>query len=134
MIYTNNHGGTLEDLADVVNAAVLTLRPKKKYFDSIVVRGVSGMIVGSPVALKLKKPLVVIRKPNENSHSGNSLVVNLKNIGSQWLFLDDFIVSGATKQRCIEAIEAFKEYYFGDIPTISCQYQYAYDKFELTGR
>lgn len=102
MIY---HGDatTLNDVAANVNQVVTKLRPRKDQFDSIVVRGMSGVIVGSPVALRLKKPLVVVRKWGEKSHAqseGSGQIINAQNIGDRWLFLDDFTLTGTTLKTC----------------------------------
>lgn len=102
MIYS---GGDFADLEQVVAETTLALGKRAHIFDSIVVRGVSGLSVGAPVALSLGKPLVVVRKPGENSHSFRKLV-NGKRIGARWLFLDDFMDSGTTKEACVEGVKA----------------------------
>jgi orotate phosphoribosyltransferase len=97
--YSTNRGD-LDDLKTTVDETVKMLRSKRrsKPFDSIVVTGLSGLLVGAPTALRLKVPLVVIRKAKENFHGG-SVAVNRNKIGSRWLFLDDFSSTGATEKR-----------------------------------
>lgn len=99
MIY---HSGShdLDGLPEIVETAVATLKPHKQKFDSIAVIGVSGLVVGSPVALALGKPLVIVRKPDttERSHSYGA-PVNMKHVGKRALFLDDFIASGSTREN-----------------------------------
>jgi adenine/guanine phosphoribosyltransferase-like PRPP-binding protein len=114
MIYDN--GSHLDDLAEKVSKTVEALRRRRKHFDSIVVRGNSGVIVGSPVALRLRVPLVVVRKPGEGSHSSHK-VINVGNLGDRWLFLDDFISTGRTLRACIEALESYDSRH-------ACTYQY----------
>lgn len=111
MIYGNS---TFDDLADVVNQTVEGMRTRLDEFDSIVVRGISGLAVGAPVALALGKPLVVVRKPNhmESSHGGGGNVVNHKNIGTKCVFLDDFRGEGKTEQDVSRAIRQHGGYVF----------------------
>ncbi len=101
MIYGGKDG--LADLVDVVRRTANELRPHKKEWDSIVVTGVSGLLVGPAVALRLHKPLVVVRKPGDHSHC-TTLIENFQNIGKRYLFLDDFISTGTTKKRVLGAI------------------------------
>lgn len=114
MIYDSR--SHLDNLAGVVDTAVKFLRPRKRHFDSIVVRGQSGVIVGSPVALRLRVPLVVVRKPNDSTHSMYQ-VINGDNVGFRYLFLDDFISTGATLMACKDALVSFGS-------RCSCIYQY----------
>lgn len=102
MIYGGN-SHSLEDLQDVVDETVVNMRKKKNLFDTIVVRGMSGVLVGAPVALRLKVPLVVVRKSNEKAHDSNGLI-NSINFGDRWLFLDDFIDKGNTLKATKAAV------------------------------
>lgn len=98
--------GTLHDLEKTVRKVTKELRPNTDHFDSIVVTGISGLVVGSPVSLRLKVPLVIIRKPytSENAHSYGH--VNIEKAGDRYLFLDDFKSSGETERRVQEAMAA----------------------------
>jgi adenine/guanine phosphoribosyltransferase-like PRPP-binding protein len=100
MIY---RGNTLDDLESKVRAASKALKPHLAEFDSIVVQGCSGMLVGAPLALRLKKPLIVVRKRGESRHSCED-VINWPNIGKNCLFVDDFVAGGATRRRCEMAV------------------------------
>lgn len=93
--------GTLDDLEDAVHFSAEWLHRVKRVhrFDSIVVQGMSGVIVGSPVSLMLDIPLVVCRKPNDGSHCYGNLVINRKSIGERYVFLDDFSSTGDTEQQ-----------------------------------
>lgn len=102
MIYDSQ--GSLDDLAEKVRATTEALKPHRKQWDSIAVRGMSGALVGAPVSLRLRLPLVVIRKPGENAHS-SSTVVNARNVGKRVLFLDDFVGTGATRTAVRQAVE-----------------------------
>lgn len=103
MIYNNHLPGRprsdtnhLDDLAIVVDKTVKALRPRKRKFNCIVVRGMSGALVGSPVSIALKLPLCVVRKPNDDAHSSYRGLIGAPD--TRPLFLDDFISSGATKE------------------------------------
>ena len=87
---------------EYVRLAVARLTPHLDKFDSIAVRGTSGLVVGAPVALRLKKPLVVIRK-EDGSHSSNP-VEKVGVMGRRVLFLDDFRSTGETRWAVLEAI------------------------------
>lgn len=97
--------GHFADLELVVRDAVKALRPYVDKFDSVVVTGVSGCVVGGPVALALKKPLVVVRKENDGSHSEHrGLVVGHLDLGTRACFVDDMVCSGSTRRKVQEAI------------------------------
>lgn len=95
----SNH--SFADLALVVRDTVEDLRPHRREFDFIVVTGVSGITVGSPVALRLHKPLVVVRKPYERRHDGERVIGKPEGRG---LFLDDFTSSGRTYENVANVI------------------------------
>jgi adenine/guanine phosphoribosyltransferase-like PRPP-binding protein len=103
MIYDSlDIGLELDDLRDVVNAVIAGLQPHLAGFDSIAVRGVSGIVVGAPVALALGKPLVVVRKPTDNAHSRRH--VNVAQAGARYVFLDDFVSTGTTRDAVTAGI------------------------------
>lgn len=93
MIHYDQEKG-LSDLAETVSRAVADLRGKP--FDSVVAEGVSGLIVASPVALALGKPLVVVRKDSDLVRACYhvSPVENAQNAGRSYLFLDDYVGEG----------------------------------------
>jgi adenine/guanine phosphoribosyltransferase-like PRPP-binding protein len=99
------------DLPDVVAQTVRELRPYTAEWDSIVVTGVSGIVVGSPVALELRKPLVVVRKDGDDSHhqrdneGSQGKIIGIREAGPRALFLDDFVSSGSTRVRVISALQ-----------------------------
>lgn len=100
MIYGSVKPGacaSLDDLKAAVDKTVTYLRRHKDKFDFIAVRGVSGLVVGAPASLRLNKPLVVVRKPGEGQHSYSSLV-NGKHAKGRYVFLDDFVSGGETRQ------------------------------------
>jgi adenine/guanine phosphoribosyltransferase-like PRPP-binding protein len=95
-----------ENLAEVVERIVQELRVRRKEFDSIAVRGVSGLIVGGPVSIALNLPLIVIRKPGEESHSSGHTITNKKKPVEKVLFLDDFQATGDTERAVAEGLKS----------------------------
>ena len=120
MIYHSQRGrtyepgsayGTFDDLAEAVLDTVRALEPVLHTFDVIAVQGTSGMSVGFPVALKLGKPICVVRKPGEDNHCGSEVITGLGSnakglTGKSVLFVDDFVSLGGTRTRVREAVEA----------------------------
>jgi adenine/guanine phosphoribosyltransferase-like PRPP-binding protein len=97
MIYSG-HIGYLDDISHTVRQTTETLRPFKSRFDCIVATGMSGALVASPVAIRLHRPLVILRKPSDDCHDGSD-IINPGGIGKRWLFLDDFMSLGSTFRR-----------------------------------
>jgi adenine/guanine phosphoribosyltransferase-like PRPP-binding protein len=95
--------GTLDDLGATVHASVEKLLPLRDQFDSIVVTGLSGVIVGVPVALLLDRPVVILRRPDDSAHDG--LFVNLARLGQRVCFLDDFVRTGGTRGRVLDMLK-----------------------------
>lgn len=115
MIYHNRQGDSYgeetENKYDLngydaeVRRTVAALRPHADRFDFIAVRGVSGIIMGAPISLLLKKELVVVRK-GEDCHQYSGSVVNAVVIpGKRGLFVDDCEASGDTRMATEEAVE-----------------------------
>lgn len=93
------------DLEEIVSKAVDRLSTMSDKFDIIAVTGISGLMVGSPVSLALRKKLVVIRKNGENAHtSRHPGLSDPDTIGHRWIFLDDFVSSGESRRRVRDAI------------------------------
>lgn len=103
MIY---HDGShdFDGLDEVVNRVVEKLRRHRGKFDAIIVTGLSGQCVGFPAALRLKKPLVVLRRDNDPAHGSYVPMVNEQYARGRVLFLDDFISAGSTRTRCDTAV------------------------------
>lgn len=121
MIYhTHNEGSETEaqryhlrDLDATVRYARDLLRDRADSFDTIVVTGTSGVLVGSPLSLLLHKELTVVRKPNDGSHQAmwyggmKGQIIGASGIGpgKRILFVDDTIASGDTLERVRQAVE-----------------------------
>lgn len=70
-------------------------------YDTIVGTGMSGGIVIPQLARLLKKHPLIIRKEGVDTHAMYPAVGKL---GHRWIFVDDFIGSGATKFRVMNAV------------------------------
>lgn len=91
---------------EFVERAVTHLRPHVGRFDTIVVQGITGMLVGPWLAAELGVNLAVVRKDSdEHSHDPWSHVEG--NVGNRYLFVDDHISYGRTlthvRQRIAES-------------------------------
>jgi len=88
---------TAPDYLDHVARAIFALAPERDNFTSVVVSGVSGMVVGAVVAVRIGRPLVVIRKSEETGREKAHW--NITNAGDRPLFLDGSISTGETLRR-----------------------------------
>lgn len=71
-------------------------------FDTLVGTGFSGGIVIPSLALALGKKFILIRKETDDSHHGHGRL--LGDLGEKWIFVDDFVSSGKTRDRVISKI------------------------------
>jgi hypothetical protein len=74
----------------------------KLTFDTIVGTGLSGAVIVPHVGRALGINWALARKPGDGTHSSNKVEGQL---GERWIFLDDIICSGATRQRVIEVVK-----------------------------
>jgi hypothetical protein len=81
------------------------LASRRMTFDTVVVTGVSGMLLGPIIAYKYDKNLLVVRKPDDSSNHSTMSVEGA--LGDRWLFVDDQTSSGATLSRVKQAVGAF---------------------------
>lgn len=99
MIYGGEAGsGDLTDLSETVTRSIAYLKAHSRRFDFIAVSGMSGVIVGAPVAIALKKPLVIVRKAGDDHHGWEGAITGAKNAKGRYIFLDDFVSSGRTQR------------------------------------
>jgi orotate phosphoribosyltransferase len=116
MIYSG-HNGLLDDTPYTVTYTTAALRPHKTRFDFLAVTGLSGIVVGSPVAIRLGKPLVIIRKPDDRSNHSYSDLVGENAARGRYVIIDDFIAGGGTYRRVRERLAE---------PELDCRYVGAY--------
>lgn len=106
----------IDNLAGIIDEARVDLAGVD--YDTLVGTGFSGGIVIPSLALALGKKFVLIRKENDDSHHGGGRLIG--NLGHRWIFVDDFVSSGDTKQRCLKkvaaaaSVEDFTTTYVGD--------------------
>lgn len=103
------HGGyfgafmEIERLPKAVAAAVLALKGWK--FDAIAFRGMSGTFISVPVALRMKKRMILVRKNITDNHS--AMWVEGYKEAKTYVILDDFISSGHTAKTIVEKVKEF---------------------------
>ncbi len=90
--YLNLNPKVLKTIVNRVSKKLKTLKKKLK-FDTIVIRGNSGTLVGYPVSIMTGIPVVLVRKDKESSH-GDSIEGSGNMV--KYIILDDFIFSGGT--------------------------------------
>jgi adenine/guanine phosphoribosyltransferase-like PRPP-binding protein len=81
------------------------LKARQHEFDAIAVRGVSGVLVGGPLSLRLRKPLIVVRKKEDNSHS--CYRIEGDKTATRYVIIDDLIASGRTVKHIIDGMKDF---------------------------
>lgn len=104
----------LDDLDTVISSAIDALEDVD--FDTLVGTGFSGALVVPMLASAMDKNFILVRKPNDGSHHSGRLIGNL---GRRWIFVDDFVSSGATRKRVRDEIAdnaegKFHTLYVGD--------------------
>lgn len=72
-------------------------------FDSIAFTGMSGALIAPLVAYKLKKNLVMVRKPSDENHS--NMTVEAENVGNRYIIIDDLIFSGKTIINLVKTMD-----------------------------
>lgn len=113
----------LSDLPTVVRQTRDALLPHEGEFDSIAVQGTSGLLIGSPVALVMGKPLVIVREDAEMRCIHNQVVENAEHAGRRVLFLDDQVSSGATLADVKRKLAAHSK------GIVTAQYLYQYNEY-----
>lgn len=97
-----------ERLQRVVKNLVKVIKKKigVDNFDAIVYRGMSGAGVGTTLGYLLRKPLVMVRKKEVESHSGH-IVEGAMNV-SRILVVDDCISTGSTLMETVKAVTSIE--------------------------
>ncbi|MEU2042706.1 phosphoribosyltransferase [Nocardia niwae] len=91
------------DLTAIVTTAHGQLRGDTLRFDTLVGTGLSGALVLPALAREFDVGFVLVRMPGHYRHTSCRTEGFL---GSQWLFVDDFIDTGATFRRVHHDINA----------------------------
>ncbi len=74
-------------------------------FDCLAFSGCSGMLVGSPLSLALKKPFIIIRKHPE-THSEH--ICEGFHAAKKYVLVDDFVSSGKTLDLVVNRIKEWQ--------------------------
>lgn len=72
-------------------------------FDTIAYRGASGAIIASIIAHRLKKPLLLVRKPDDTKGHSPFMLEGPRSV-KRYLIVDDFMSSGATYEAIRAAV------------------------------
>lgn len=99
------------DLSTLVEKFIDTAGHLK--FDTLIGTGLSGTLVVPHIARALGLKWAIVRK-DDGAHSSNPFEGEL---GQRWLFVDDFVSSGATLQRVQDKILAFVDKHNTQIDT-----------------
>lgn len=101
-----------ESQAAIVRRAKAALADAPE-FDTVVGTGLSGTLVVPVLGRGLRKRWAIIRKANDGSHAHSRLEGQL---GDRWLFVDDFIATGATLKRTCDAVNEIVAQHNADVP------------------
>lgn len=127
MIYHGNHG-SLIDLEKNVRRVTIGLREHTAEFDFIAVSGMSGVIVGAPAALRLRKPLVIVRKESdENTHHSGGSFIGRDQMHGRYVVVDDFTSTGHTLEFIVGRVDASGVWELGKPPEYIGFFSYADD-------
>lgn len=97
-----------DNLRESIKLAVRALELWKDDFDAVAFRGMSGALIGPPVALAMNKTMIMVRKPDEDSHAIIDRVLVEGDAGARsYIILDDFVSSGKTAYAIKESIKQF---------------------------
>jgi len=78
---------------------------KETSYDAIAGIPTAGLTLSSPIALKLEKPMIYVRK-DEKDHGRGKLVEGVTRPGWKVLVIDDVITTGGSVLSAVEAIRA----------------------------
>jgi hypothetical protein len=92
---------------------------KEVEFDAFAVSGNSGTLMGGAMSAAMKKKMILVRKPSDNSHS--SYTVEGDESILRFVFLDDQIATGATRTRVVTTVKAW-------LPKVEFVGTYLYNK------
>ena len=96
-----------ETRAKRIKGALAVIKFREKHhgdvFDAIAYRGASGAITASIIAYELKKPLILVRKPEDTKGHSPYMLEGPAKV-KRYLIVDDFMSSGVTYDAIREAV------------------------------
>ena len=86
---------------------VILARCALKYhdFEAIAFRGMSGALISIPLALKMGKTMIMVRKEEDDCHSDYPVEGDTQ--AKRYVIVDDFVASGDTVKAIKKAIAKF---------------------------
>ncbi len=91
--------GKVFDPAELARIVIRCARKLKGIeFDSLVLRGTSGLVVGVPLSVKVKKPFGVVFKEGGHTRKGFKGPIE----PGKFIIVDDFIETGKTIQTILD--------------------------------
>lgn len=94
--------GAITRINGIVKAAERSLSSVE--FDGFVGTGLSGTMVVPVLAFAMGKRFAIVRKADDVGHHSSGTVESGLDPGDHWIFVDDFLSSGNTRQRVIDAM------------------------------
>lgn len=92
------------DFNETIENAAKRLKSDASPFDTLVGTGLSGALIVPALAARLGVAWAVIRKPEDtDNHSWLRLEGR---IGKRWIFVDDLIASGSTRERVQDEVRS----------------------------
>lgn len=87
----------------IVDNLVELIKSTNVQFDTIVFRGNSGTLIAPVIASRLGKEILMVRKPNDKSHSFSLLEGNCDI--KKYIIIDDFMDTGETIREILSAVK-----------------------------
>ena len=94
--------GPLVNLKGIIDSTKKALRQVN--FEGFVGTGLSGTMVVPALAYVMEKRFAIVRKPDDRGHHSSGTVESGLRHDDRWIFIDDFISSGATLARVISCM------------------------------
>jgi hypothetical protein len=75
-------------------------------FDTVVGTGLSGVPAATLLGNSMGKHILLVRKEDDkDNHHDNSGMGVVGRLGKRWIFVDDFMSSGATRRRVMDVVK-----------------------------
>lgn len=122
-----------EQLQIKIRTACDLLHEARVEFDAIAFRGSSGLLIGPPVAMRLNKGMILVRKLGElNLHS--EFVVEGDNTARSYIVLDDVVATGHTLSCIYDGVKQFapQAQFKGVLEVSWDRFRHAHEEFGYT--